>query len=114
MAEEKIELTPDELKQVGTLLEPLTQAGRPLFPMEEKFKSDMTDLDRIMADGGPGEEGELDLDAGESGLPDASAFPDGGEASPEEEGAESSFEFEPESTTSSDSFADSGDLGSDS
>lgn len=57
MADEKIELTPEQEQQVATLLEPLAQKGTALFPMQEQFKADWQELDRILeAEDGEGAE----------------------------------------------------------
>lgn len=67
MADEKIELTPEQQEQIATLLEPLAQKGAALFPMEQQFKGDMQELDRVLA---AEEEGEVSLEpAGDSALP---------------------------------------------
>lgn len=67
MADEKIELTPEQQEQIATLLEPLAQKGAALFPMEQQFKGDLQELDRILA---AEEEGESGAEpAGDSALP---------------------------------------------
>lgn len=49
MAEEKIELTPEETAQVQSLLEPLAQGTTAFFPMADQFKSDMQEVEKILA-----------------------------------------------------------------
>lgn len=70
MADEKIELTPEQQEQIATLLEPLAQKGAALFPMQEQFKNDWQELDRVLeAEDGESSEAPLapempDMDIG--------------------------------------------------
>ncbi|MCE9599536.1 MAG: hypothetical protein K8S54_16375 [Spirochaetia bacterium] len=109
MAEEKIELTPEETAQVQSLLEPLAQGSPAFFPMSDQFKSDMQEVEKILAVDEEPEPGA------ESAPPEVAETPEAADitAPPADAGDASDFSFDsdplPDMDTGTEASADAAD-----